>query len=168
MTVEVAFDAAPPRLEEGGLDERGLAEAVVAALEHGGRADLWVSVVVVTAAALADLHERYLGDPSETDVITFELGDDEPGPAAEIYLSLDRARQVATARGGSLAREMALYAVHGALHLCGFDDREPAQRTRMRAAERAVLALLGHAPDDAPHELDDDEAAGGVSRTVVP
>ena len=39
--------------------------------------------------------------------------------------------------------ELLLYLVHGALHLCGFDDRTAPQRARMRAAEAAVLSDLG-------------------------
>ena len=39
--------------------------------------------------------------------------------------------------------ELALYVVHGCLHLCGFDDHGERPRRRMRRAERAVLAELG-------------------------
>ena len=54
----------------------------------------------------------------------------------------DRARAVAAERGEDAAAELRLYLVHGALHLCGYDDREPAERARMRAAEAAVLSRL--------------------------
>jgi len=52
----------------------------------------------------------------------------------------------------SEARELALYVVHGALHLCGFDDHDPEQRAAMRLAERAVMSSLGYEADEAPHE----------------
>jgi ssRNA-specific RNase YbeY (16S rRNA maturation enzyme) len=39
--------------------------------------------------------------------------------------------------------ELALYVVHGVLHLCGFDDRSGPDRARMRRAERTVLASIG-------------------------
>ncbi|MEQ1893563.1 MAG: rRNA maturation RNAse YbeY, partial [Planctomycetota bacterium] len=55
------------------------------------------------------------------------------------------ARAVARRRGLLPRRELALYLVHGCLHLAGFDDLEPRARRRMRAAERAVLAPLGFA-----------------------
>ena len=88
-----------------------------------------------------------------TDVMSFDLGDDENGPAGELYVSVDRARAVAAERGVSLERELTLYVVHGALHLCGFDDHEESERERMRGAEREVMERLGFPPDDLPHEL---------------
>lgn len=128
------------------LSQRQVRAAVAAALAHGGRPGLWVEVVFVDDRALARLHARHLGDPSPTDVITFDLGGDG-GPEAELYVSVERARAEARARGLSAERELTLYVVHGCLHLCGFDDHASRARARMRAAEAAVLAELGHAPD---------------------
>ena len=76
------------------------------------------------------------------------------GPDGEIYISADRARSVALERGLPPERELVLYVVHGALHLCGMDDHEEADRLAMRVAERAVMAELGYAEDSAPHDLD--------------
>jgi len=130
------------------LDEAQVAAAVERALEHGGRAGLEVSVVFTTDAELARMHGEWLDDAAPTDVIAFDLGEDLPGPAAELYVSLERAQLVAAERGGDPGRELALYLVHGALHLCGHDDREPAERLAMRAAESEVLATLGYPPED--------------------
>jgi len=102
-----------------------------------------LAIVFVSEAFLCDLHQRFLNDPSPTDVIAFDLGEG-PGPQGEVYVSVDRAREVAGARGGSLQRELALYVVHGVLHLCGFDDHESAERAAMRSAESNVLTSLGY------------------------
>lgn len=150
MAVEVHWDVAD---DAQPLSDADLARAAEAALEHGGRPGLELSVVLVDDPALAELHARYLDDPGETDVISFDLGEDEPGPAGELYVSVDRARARARTRGVEPGRELALYVVHGALHLCGFDDHEPGERAAMRAAEREVMARLGYPPDDAEHEL---------------
>lgn len=150
--VEVAWQV-QPRPGDRLPEDADLARAVQAALEHGGRPGREVAVVVVDEAALTDLHGRFLDDPTPTDVITFDLGgEDEPGPDGEVYVSLDMARRVAEERGASLERELTLYAVHGALHLCGLDDHAPDDRAAMRAAERAVMAGLGFSPDPAPHD----------------
>lgn len=119
---------------------------VDAALAFGGRAGLAVAVIFVDDAFLCALHERFLGDPSATDVITFDLGesDTDDGVACEIYVSVDCARRVAQRRGEPVERELALYLAHGALHLCGFDDHERGDRRRMRAAEAHVLRALGY------------------------
>ena len=134
------------------LTDEAVAAAVDAALAHGGRPGIDVDVVFVDDPTLADLHARFLGDPSVTDVMSFDLGDDAGGPSGELYVSVDRAEAVARDRGVRCARELALYLVHGALHLCGHDDHDPEERAAMRRAERAVLDALGYEPDDAPHD----------------
>ena len=134
------------------LADEAVVAAVDAALAHGGRAGVDVDVVLVDDPTLAELHGRFLGDPSPTDVMSFDLGDDG-GPVGELYVSVDRAAAVAAARGVRVERELALYLVHGALHLCGHDDHEDDDRAAMRAAERAVLASLGYEDDLAPHDL---------------
>ena len=128
-----------------GIPDRAVRAAVAAALAHGGRTGLAIGAVLVDDATLAGLHGRFLGDPSPTDVIAFDLDDGLGGVAAEVYVSVECAERVARERGVAVADEVALYLVHGALHLCGYDDRTPAQRTRMRAAEARVIETLAPA-----------------------
>lgn len=143
MTVSVAWTeaAGEPLLTEGATQR-----AVEAALSHGGRAGAEISVAFVDDGAIAAMHGEWLGDDAPTDVITFDLGEDQEGPAGELYVSVERARAEAAARGLDPVRELALYVVHGTLHLCGFDDHAEDERARMRAAEAQVLASLGYAP----------------------
>jgi probable rRNA maturation factor len=147
MTVQVSWCVV-----DRPLDDAAVVALVDAALAHGGRAGIDVDVVLVDDPTLADLHGRFLGDPSPTDVMSFDLGEDGGGPAGELYVSVDRARAVAGARGVRVARELALYLVHGTLHLCGHDDHSDDERAVMRAAEREVLAGLGYEDDVAPHD----------------
>ncbi len=100
-----------------------------------------LSVVFLTDAALARLHADFMGDPSPTDVITFE-GDAFAGLAGEICVSVDMAARVARERRSDFPTELTLYLVHGWLHLAGYDDLQPAKKRRMRAAERRAMALL--------------------------
>jgi len=144
------------------LADEAVLEAVHAALRHGQRPCCGLSVVFVSDPVLAEMHEAHLGDPTLTDVISFDLGEDEDGPAGELYVSVDRARVVAAERGVAFERELLLYIVHGALHLCGYDDHEDVDRERMRAAERSVMQELGYAPDDAPHDSDPRETHSPV------
>jgi probable rRNA maturation factor len=136
------------------LDDEQVREAVQAALRAGGRPTLAVDVVLIGDRRLRALHRCFLGDDTPTDVMAFDLADGGLGPAAEIYASVTCARRVARARGVSAARELALYLVHGALHLCGHDDHRTADRRRMRRAERRILTALGYRDDPAPHDAD--------------
>lgn len=143
---------------EDGPDDGAILTALAAALAHGEQPERVVDVVVVSGEALTSMHDRFLGDGTPTDVITFDLGRDpgEPEGTAdgEVYVSLDQAREVAAERGVSLERELCLYVVHGALHLCGHDDHDPESRSAMRRAEAAVMGQLGYSPDTAPHDRD--------------
>lgn len=95
-----------------------------------------VVVALVDDAKMAELHERFLGKPGPTDVLSF--------PHGEIVVSADTARREAQARGIAPLHELVLYVVHGALHLAGYDDRKPKQCRLMREAERRVLNEMGY------------------------
>lgn len=138
---DVSWSVPGPRL----LSDAEVCAIASAALAHGGRPGLRLAVVFVTDRELARLHRDYRADPSPTDVLAFDLGERGAGPAAEVYLSVERARAEARARDLAPEVELALYLVHGCLHLCGHDDHAPRARARMRAAERVVLARLGFA-----------------------
>ncbi len=123
-----------------------------AALAFGKRPDAPISIVFVDDAELARMHGRWLADPRPTDVISFDLGEADGGPVGELYISVQRARAQARRRGVRVERELALYIVHGCLHLCGFDDRAPRDRRAMRNGERSVLGELGFEEDPTSFE----------------
>ncbi len=103
--------------------------------------ELDVSVAVVTDREIARLNEAFLGHAGPTDVLSFALGEDG-GPFGEIVISADRAVDEARRRRLDPRRELLLYAVHGMLHLAGYDDATRAARARMRRREAEVLRAL--------------------------
>lgn len=90
-----------------------------------------VSVVLVSDRRIAALHGEFMGDTSPTDVITFLHG--------EVVVSAETARREARARGLPVAREIALYAIHGLLHLAGWIDTDPPSAVAMREAQGKIL-----------------------------
>ena len=144
MSVAIAWE-----VEVRPISDDQLSQAVEAALAFGGQAGREVSLALVSDDTLAELHGRFLNDPSTTDVMSFLLDDeqDQEGPFGEVVVSVDRARAVAAERSLAFEREVVLYVVHGTLHLCGFDDHEDVDRREMRAAEAAVLKTLGYASE---------------------
>lgn len=130
-----------PRLR---LDRRKLVDALQLLDSHAegfldGCPPGELSVVFLTDPALARLHADFLADPTPTDVITFS-GSPALGTAGEICVSADAAlRQASGAR--QVSDELALYVVHGWLHLAGYDDLRPAKKRVMRRAESRALRL---------------------------
>lgn len=89
---------------------------------------------------IASLHHQLFHDPSPTDCISLSF--DNPHFLGEVFVCPEVACDYVSRHGGSLAREITLYVVHGCLHLLGYDDQTPAQQTQMRAEEKRWIALL--------------------------
>jgi len=110
-------------------------------------ADAWqdgeLSVAVVDASRMSEMNRRYTGRAGDTDVLAFPLEDDSDGCVGEVVVSASRAAREAAARGISAKDELALYIVHGVLHLLGYDDGDAASRRKMYAREREVLSAAG-------------------------
>lgn len=115
-----------------------------------------LDVAVVNAAVMRTLHRRWMADDTPTDVLTFDLRDDPEKKYVEAQLVVCEsvARVAARRNRGDWRRELALYAVHGCLHLCGYDDRRATDAARMHRREDEILTALGcgavyHSPDSA-------------------
>ncbi|MBX5466795.1 MAG: rRNA maturation RNase YbeY [Firmicutes bacterium] len=117
-------------------------------VNHGGMDDIEVCVVLTDDHEVRRLNREYRGIDAPTDVLSFSQreGEDgfDPGPLlGDVVISMDRARAQAEEFGHSLAREVAFLAVHGALHLLGYDHATPQAEREMMAQAEAVLAGLG-------------------------
>jgi probable rRNA maturation factor len=103
-----------------------------------------LSLAIVPGGKMAEVHETFLNVPEPTDVLTFEL--ERSGGkviSGEVVICLSVARAVARANGRPVREELLLYALHGMLHLCGFDDKTRRGYTAMHAREDAILIGLG-------------------------
>lgn len=125
------------------FDARRIRAAVKAALSLGGVADGAVTVVVVDDPAIHELNRRHLAHDYPTDVLSFAIEQGDGYVEGDVVASADTAARMAPRYGWTADDELLLYAVHGALHLAGFDDLEPEKLKAMRAAEREVLAQFG-------------------------
>lgn len=103
-----------------------------------------VSVVVVDDRVMRSLNRQYRGFDSPTDVLAFPIGDGthEGEPFGDIVISYETARRQARAYKAPLVREMQRLAVHGALHLCGYDHHERREAARMHGLTRKLLREL--------------------------
>ncbi|GDY12581.1 hypothetical protein LBMAG53_14590 [Planctomycetota bacterium] len=115
------------------------------ALGAPSAADLVVRLV--DDAESARLHGEHFSDPTPTDVMTFPDGSHDPASGrlllGDLAIGIEVARRVAAARGRRAADEVVLYVLHGALHLLGYDDHEPADLAAMWAEQRRILAEVG-------------------------
>jgi probable rRNA maturation factor len=107
-----------------------------------------LSVALVGDKTMADLHVRFMSIPGPTDVLTFPLEHDRRGrvTAGEVVVCIPEAKRRIRGTKTPLKNEVLLYALHGMLHLCGFDDRTPRGFGRMHRAEDRILTRLGIGP----------------------
>lgn len=103
-----------------------------------------LSIAFLPKDEIAQLHGDFMDDPTPTDVITFP-GDPDCELAGEICVCPQVAQEFAAREGLAFAEELALYLIHGYLHLCGFDDIDDADRAEMRAAEQRALTTVRQA-----------------------
>jgi probable rRNA maturation factor len=101
-----------------------------------------VEIAIVSDKVIAAVHEQFMNIPGATDVITFEHG--------EIVMSAETAASYAGDHRHSVEQELALYTVHGMLHLNGFEDATSEEAARMhRVQDRIWKECLGQLPP--PH-----------------
>lgn len=158
VSVESAVDAPD-------LDAEGVGRLVERVLEaHGEPGD--VTVVLTDDQTLRDLNRTYRNIDTPTDVLSFNLDDDlvaegqEDIPLGDIYISVERARSQAAEAGRPLQHELQHLAVHGSLHLLGFEhDTDAGFRLMREEEDRFLLAPAESSgsrarpePSDAPSD----------------
>lgn len=123
-------------------------EAVLRAEGHGA----WeMALTVTTSQRVRALNRAYRGIDRATDVLSFSQREGEEAAAVpgaplvlgDVIVSLEVAARQARSFGHSLARELAFLAVHGTLHLLGYDHETPPEEAVMMAKAETVLAGLG-------------------------
>ncbi|HRH96044.1 MAG TPA: rRNA maturation RNase YbeY [Prosthecobacter sp.] len=90
-----------------------------------------IEITIVDDADIARVHGDFLEDPTPTDVITFHHG--------EILISADTAERQGREHGQSVNSEVALYLVHGLMHLAGWDDHEADEAREMAERQEKIL-----------------------------
>ncbi len=155
LTIEIINEQAEAIGEESEALIRKCLQAAADAEEVSGE----VVVTLVDDARIHELNKQYRGVDRPTDVLSFamnETGEDEPeiffdeaeadevpNMLGDIVISIPRAQQQAQEYGHSFERELGFLAVHGFLHLLGYDHGTEAEEKEMFSRQEAVLQSIG-------------------------
>ncbi len=135
-----------------------LYQVIQATLDHGGASDGELTLVIADDETLRELNLDYRGIDAPTDVLSFAARDDSEAadvfvtaPEAMHYLgdviiSFPTAERQAAAAGNRVADELCLLAVHGVLHLLGYDHASAEEEADMWARQAQILASLSPQP----------------------
>src|SRR4051812_296265 len=134
------------------VDRAAMRQLVRAVLDGEGVGDAEISLAFVDNPTIHTLNKRYLQHDEPTDVLSFPLSEPNASRlAGELVIGAEVALAQAQERGHDVQAELALYVIHGLLHLCGHDDKTPQAASAMRQRERHYLAAL-NLPDIAERE----------------
>jgi len=109
------------------IDTKDIIDVLNIGIKKLNLKDIEFNVILTNNKYIHELNREYRNIDRETDVITFALEDDLSFPEMEnrvlgdIYISIDKARTQAKEYGHSFKRELCFLAVHGFLHLLGYD-----------------------------------------------
>lgn len=134
--------------------QRELVEAILvhAAKEEDVEEPSELSVTFLTNDLIQEINRDWRGKDAPTDVISFafdEMGEDEmdflldedePRLLGDLVISVERCREQASDYGHSFERELGFLAIHGFLHLLGYDHMTPEDEAEMTARQEEVLA----------------------------
>jgi probable rRNA maturation factor len=142
-----------PSFAAPGVEQERLEEAVQATLVQfypdGVPAHATVNVVITDAETIRQLNHQYLGINMPTDVLSFANMPDPDFPVGEanhlgdIVIAYPVVEEQAQNAGHTPQEELILLAVHGSLHLAGFDHDTTGRKEVMWAAQRRVMERLG-------------------------
>ena len=131
-------DGDPPVIRISDRQETPLAEAELAALARDvlrgeGVTDVELSVSFVGEPEMSELHERFLGEPGPTDVLSFPLEEEDRDERGMRLLGdvVIAPAVAARNRPDDPPTEVRLLLVHGILHLLGYDHEEEGERALM-------------------------------------
>lgn len=122
-----------------------LSHAVAAAAQAEGKSGA-VSLLLGDDASVAELNKQFRGKAGPTNVLSFPPAtaqQAEPGFLGDIALAAETIVEQANFQGKRFEHHAAHLAVHGFLHLIGYDHENPADAEAMEARERAILASIG-------------------------
>lgn len=136
--------------------ESRLREAITAALALHGQAPASLTLVVATDDVLRRLNRQFAGADAATDVLSFSAREARPdqkvsfvsapdaaGYLGDVIISYETAARQAAAAGHAVMDELCLLAIHGVLHLLGYDHATKAEQATMWAVQEQILSMLG-------------------------
>ncbi len=107
------------------------------------------NVIIVSDEKIHKINKKYRNIDKPTDVISFALEDnkmiDIPGIRllGDIYISYDKVKTQAKLYGHTTEREICFLAVHGLLHLLGYDHKTKLEEKKMFDLQKELLNNYG-------------------------
>lgn len=100
-----------------------------------------ISYIFCNDEKILEINKQYLDHDYYTDIITFDYTENSK-IGGDIFISVDTVRSNSVEFNTNYDEELHRIIIHGILHLCGINDKEPGERENMTRCENEALALL--------------------------
>ena len=127
------------------IDTKDIEKVLEIAIKKLKLKDIEFNIIFVDNDYIHKLNKEYRNIDRETDVISFALEDDNSFPTldtkvlGDIYISIDKAKSQAEEYGHSFKREICFLAVHGFLHINGYDHMTKEYEEVMFGLQEEIL-----------------------------
>jgi rRNA maturation RNase YbeY len=135
-SIHFFFENVPPNLK----NRKNLKRFLGILFKNEGKKLNDLVYIFCTDQALLKINKKYLDHDFYTDIITFNVSS-STSISGNIYISTDRVRENARTYQVSFQKELCRVIFHGALHLCGYDDKSLRQKKIMTKREDYYLKL---------------------------
>ena len=127
------------------IDKNTVRKLVKGILKDEGK-DAELNIVFLDNKRIKEINKNFLGHNYATDVLSFSYNETslKNNITGEIIVSVEMAAKLAQNNWHAVEGEVALYIVHGLLHLLGYDDRQKRNAKKMHQRERELLPTFGY------------------------
>ena len=136
ITVQLEYD----NIEKPDIDENWVCSVCENILMDSNQNEASITFIFSNDDKLRKLKKEYFGEDVFTDTISFNLEEENDPIEGEVYISLERVSENAHTFQQDFITEYKRVIIHGCLHLLGYNDELPEDKTKMTELEETYLS----------------------------
>ena len=136
ITVQLEYD----NTEKPDIDENWVRSVCENILMDNNQDEASITFIFSNDDKLRELKKEYFGEDVFTDTISFNLEEKSDPIEGEVYISLERVSENAHTFQQDFITEYKRVIIHGCLHLLGYNDELPKDKTKMTKLEETYLS----------------------------
>ena len=136
ITVQLEYD----NIEKPDMDENWVRSVCENILMDSNQDEASITFIFSNDDKLRKLKKEYFGEDVFTDTISFNLEEESDPIEGEVYISLERVSENAHTFQQDFITEYKRVIIHGCLHLLGYNDELPEDKTKMTELEETYLS----------------------------
>ena len=136
IKIQLEYD----HVEKPQLDDKWIQSICETILHDNKQDEAIITIVFSNDSKLRKLKKEYFGKDIFTDTISFNLEEKGDPIEGEVYISLDRVSENADIFEQDYIKECKRVIIHSCLHLLGYNDELPQDKTKMTELEETYLS----------------------------